>query len=106
VHPLTGESRATQLCERFDFLVTLLAQLLIDRALCLGVAMRRGEAQPAWRDPAIRRGQDLITIPLGEQGMVEGVACASAACASPNVAGTRVIHFTVVSASCWRLSAF
>jgi hypothetical protein len=64
----TGESRATQLFERFDFLVTLLAQVLVDRALGLGVAVLRGEEQPALRDPAIRRVQDLITIPLGEQG--------------------------------------
>ena len=64
----TGESRATQWCELFDFLVTLLAPLRVDRALCLGVAMLRGEEQPAWRDPARRRGQDVITIPFGEQG--------------------------------------
>jgi hypothetical protein len=47
----TGESRATQWCALLAFLATLRAQLLVDRARCLGVAMLRGEEESAWRAP-------------------------------------------------------
>ena len=55
----TGKGGAAQRLESSDFLVTLLAPLLIDRALGLRLALFRVDEDPALRDPAIARGDDV-----------------------------------------------
>ena len=90
----TGKGRAAQRLEGFDFVVTLLAPLLIDGTLGLRLAMFRVDEQPALRDAAIARGHDVIAIALWSGAIVWGSAWARTAWASRKVAGTRVIHLT------------
>ena len=101
----TGKRCPAQRLEGVDFLGTLLAPLLIDRALGLRLAMFRVDEDPALRYPTITRGYDRIAIALGQRGHGLRLRLGQASWASVKVAGTRVIHLRRVSASFCRFSA-
>ena len=63
-----GTGGTTQLLARFEVLITLLEQLLVDRALARRLAGRRIDAHPALLDLARGRGQRLRAIALPQRG--------------------------------------
>jgi hypothetical protein len=63
----TGKGRATQCLEGFDFVGTLLAPRLVDRALGLRLARRGIDEHPALRDTALARRHDVRAIAFRER---------------------------------------
>jgi hypothetical protein len=69
----TGKGCAAQRLEGFDFVGTLLAPLLVDGALGLGLARLGLDEHPALRDATIARWHDVIAITLRERRQRLGI---------------------------------
>ena len=101
----TGKGRAAQRLEGFDFVGTLLEPLLVHGALGVRLARLGVDEDPALRDTPIARWHHVIAIALRERSHRLGIGLSQTAWASCKVAGTRVIHLRLVSASFCRFSA-
>src|SRR6476619_8369399 len=71
----TGTGAPTEALEGFDVVVTVLAPLLVHRALGVRRALLGIQEHPTLGDPAIGRGHDAeaIALPQGGQGLGIGL---------------------------------